>query len=244
MIVNIVAGKSVEKSPPLFTVSGGTYTYQQSVDSNGIVNWELALLSGTNATLTFQKVVPTIDVFICGGGEPGKSVSDGSGGGKGGNSKSYYNVAISAGTAYPFTVGGSGGSTSIFKVTCSSGGGAAGGKGANFSAWITPTAGGNGVYAFGSSTSLIYSGRRYGAGGGGGTSVIGNFNPTGGTGGATGGGHGGDGTYNTQAETSGAANTGSGGGGQGTKQTGGNTWEYYPAGNGGSGIIIIRNHRA
>lgn len=236
MILNIVSGKSREKMPPLYTVSGGTSTYAQSVASDGTVDWELALLSGSNASITFSRVVDYVDVFIAAGGASGGD----SNGGKGGAVATYWNVTPAAGTAYTFTVGESGGPTGIFGVAVASGGGSAGGRGANWQTSAQATAGSDGAYAFGSSTGLIYSGRKYGAGGGGGGTVNGNNAYNGGAGGATGGGHGADRSHTTAESVSGAANTG-GGGGAGCWDGPWNRW--YNAGAGGSGIIIIRNHR-
>ena len=188
MILNMVSGKSREKMPPLYTITGGTSAYAQSVAPDGTVNWELALLSGSNATITFERVVDYVDVFICGGGASGGN----SNGGNGGAVATYWNVTPAAGTAYAFTVGESDGPTGIFGVAVASGGGSAGGRGANWQTSAQATAGSDGAYAFGSSASLIYSGRKYGAGGGGGGTVSGNNSYNGGAGGASGGG-GGDG---------------------------------------------------
>lgn len=236
MILNMVSGKSREKMPPLYRVSGGTYTYAQSIASDGTVNWELALLSGSNATITFDRVVDYVDVFMCGGGASGGDST----GGAGGAVATYSDVTPAAGTAYAFTVGESGGPTGIFGVAVASGGGSAGGRGANWQTSAQATAGSDGAYAFGSSTGLIYSGRKYGAGGGGGGTVNGNNAYNGGAGGTTGGGHGADRAHTTAASASGAANTGGGGGG-GCYDAPYNL--SYGPGAGGSGIIIIRNHR-
>lgn len=243
MIFNIAAGKSREKMPPLYTVADGTSDYAQSVDENGIVNWELALLSGTSATLTFSRVVDFIDVFLVAGGKPGSGHPAGAGGtgGRGGGTATKLSFAVTAGTPYTFTVGESNGNTTIFGEEAASGDGANGGTGAVLSTAASAKVGGDGVYAFGEATSLLYSGQQYGAGGGGGSYYSGNFGKHGANGGATGGGHGaGRSPYNVTEAASGAANTGGGGGG------GGGDASYnksYPAGSGGSGIIIIRNHR-
>ena len=239
MILNMVSGKARDKMPPLFSVDGGTYDYADDTAADGTVNWELALLSGTNATLTFARVVDYIDVFLVAGGENGKSGY----GGKGGGSMTKTSVAVSAGTPYTFTVGGSEESTSIFGDTISTGGGANGGNGADLGSWSLATAGGDGAYAFASSTSLLYSGRKYAPGGGGGGKHSGNFNSNGANGGTTGGGHGADGSHATEESTSADANTGGGGGGSGYYRWSASYTEYFPAGAGGSGIIIIRNHR-
>lgn len=234
MILNMGVGKAREKMPPLYTISGGTSTYAQEVASNGVVNWELALLSGSNATLTFSRVVDKIDVFLVGGGKTG----DTGNGGAGGQRLTATGVSVSSGTAYTFTVGGKDAATSIFNRTATSGGGAAGGRGGT----NVPSAekGGDGAYAFGKEASLLYSGRKYGAGGGGGglNSRRPDSSFGGGAGGVTGGG---TGAFGVAADgEAGAANTGSGGGGGYWDDF---TYQASNGGAGGSGIIIIRNAR-
>ena len=241
-VLNMVCGKSREKSPPLFTLSGGTYEYEQDVAADGTVNWELALLSGSSKTLTFQRVVDKVDVFICSGGQSGGTYGTQSGGkgGTGGGSATYTNISVSAGTSYTFTVGGSNSSSKIFGYTVATGGGKAGGNGADIPSAALAQSGTNGTaYAFGSSSTLIYSGRKYGGGGGGGGFRVGNNTYNGASGGASGGGHGGDDSHKGSSDRNGSANTGGGGGG------GAYTWSgaFLSGGSGGSGIIIIRNHR-
>jgi len=243
MILNIVSGKARNKMPPLYTLSGGTSSYQQSVAADGTVNWELAILSGSSKTLTFSRVVDKVDVFLVGGGAAGAASANSLGGtgGSGGACTTAKGVSVSAGTAYTFTVGGSGTGTSIFGKSASSGGGSAGGLGADYQSGNHGKTGSDGVYAFGSSTSLLYSGRKYGAGGGGGGYVQGtNSVFHGGDGGASGGGPGADRSHTTAASASGTANTGGGGGGG--CYDGPYNLSYDP-GAGGSGIIIIRNAR-
>ena len=248
MILNIgPLGKSREKSPPRFTVTDGTYSYAQTERADGIVDWEIALLTGADATLTFGRVVDYVDVFLVGGGKPGGSRGTDSGGtgGKGGQlvTKSGADkISVTAGTSYTFTIGGSNEDTSIFGFTASSGGGSNGGTGGDISESRQATAGRDGAYAFGAGESLINSGQKYGAGGGGGGYWQGNVHINGKAGGATGGGHGADPNHTTKASASGAANTGSGGGGAGANISS-SPAKYYSAGDGGSGIIIIRNHR-
>lgn len=243
MILNIVSGKSREKMPPLFTVSGGTYLYDEKVATNGTVNWELALLSGSGATVTFQRVVDKVDVFLCGGGAPGQGAATGSYryGGAGGEAVTHKNVSVSAGTAYPFTVGGSNAASSIFGKTAAAGGGSAGGRGADASSTAKAKNGTDGTkYAFDAASTLLYAGRLYGGGGGGGGDVLGGNSYNGGAGGANGGGHGADRSHTAAASAAGAANTGGGGGG-GCYDAPYNI--SYNPGAGGSGIIIIRNAR-
>lgn len=235
MILNFGAGKAKDKAPPVFTVTGGTYSYAEETAQDGTVNWEIALLSGSNAVLNFGRVVDYVDVFLVGGGQ--SAVGQGGRGGYGGacvTCSGETKIPVSGNTNYPFTVGGSGGDTTIFDRTASSGGGSAGGVGG-----INCTEGSDGVYAFSNAASLLYSGRKYGAGGGGG-----GYNHRrqgyvpGAGGGETGGGTGG--MNLSTGGTDGEANTGGGGGGL--------YWDDYTyvassAGAGGSGIIIIRNAR-
>lgn len=91
--------------------------------------------------------------------------------------------------------------------------------------------------AFGASSGTAYSG-----GGGGGTA---HGNVTASAGGVYGGGKGGKGdtTANKTSPASGTANSGGGGGGGGAYLTT-NSNTYEDGASGGSGIIIIRNHRA
>ena len=245
MIVNTGAiGKSREKSPPLYTISGGDYSYKQEVASDGTVNWEIALLSGSSKTITFQRVVDKVDVFLCAGGKPGgiyttgETLSGGAGG-AGGGTRTASSISVSSGTAYSFTVGGSNAATSIFGYSVSSGGGSAGGRGANYNSRYGADNGTSSTTkAFGGAT-LHYNGRLYGPGGGGGGVHYGNITYNGGSGGSTGGGHGGDETHKGSTDRNGSANTGAGGGGGAITLNN----SYVGGGSGGSGIIIIRNHR-
>lgn len=234
MILNVGAGKARNKMPPLFSVTGGTYNYAQSVAADGTVNWELALLSGSNATLNFSRVVDAVDVFLVGGG---RSAGAGNGA-NGGQRVTATRVAVSSGTNYSFTVGGSNGSTSIFNRSANSGGGSAGGIGGT-NASGGSTKGNDGAYAFGASTSLIFSGRKYGPGGGGGgvNRRVGGYS-AGAAGGVTGGGAGSSQT--SASGVAGTANTGGGGGGGFYDEY---TYTASAGGAGGSGIIIIRNAR-
>lgn len=237
MILNLGPyGQARDKVPPLFTVTGGTYEYAEETAADGTLNWELALLTGANATLTFTRVVDYVDAFLVGGGQKGQA------GGKGGNGGTRLTLSgenkVAVGTdTYTFTIGGTDEATTIFDQTAETGGGSAGGTGAGTSRGATK--GTDGEYAFGNEASLLYSGRKYGAGGGGG-----GYNHRtqghmpGAAGGETGGGKG---SSNGRVKPNpGEANTGSGGGGR--------YWDDYAGissgpGDGGSGIIIIRNAR-
>lgn len=243
----------------------GTLLYTD--EGNG--NWHVTIKSG--GTLTIDRSM-NVDVFLVGGGTGGQSGQGGSTcyGGSGGRGGYYYtvkNIKVNAGS-YSISIGSggaggtggsgasqksgsAGGATTAFGYSSNTGtSGASGGQGARLagadtSSMTYATAGSNGVYAFGTSST---DGVLYGAGGGGAECVNKSFvwtNQHGNSaksGGATGGGHGGL----TQANGSNAsANTGSGGGGGGADMTGGQTGPGYGynGGTGGSGILIIRNKR-
>ena len=242
MVFNLcVGGLDKRKRPPRFVCSGtlGTdYLYAEETAADGTVNWELAFLK--SCSVTFSRV-PDADLFLVAGGNPGS----GGNGGRGGNRLTLRAVKIDANVEYTVTIGGSGAPTSAGSASTADSGaesGAAGGYGG----WVESggqhhaTAGGNGAYAFGESTSMIpqLSGRRYAPGGGGGgfrneAWVYAN-NAAGGT---TGGGVGG--SLNSKNGGNGDGNTGSGGGGRcrDTQEGDGNV------GAGGSGIVILRNAR-
>jgi hypothetical protein len=215
-------------------------------------DWDAALLS--SGTLRV-KTSALVDLFIVAGGKPGSRGSGdaiGGQGGAGGECVLVSSVRLRRGVSYTVTIGDSGEDSSIvgdsLVETAESGKGSAGGVGAIVSGTSrtrSAQAGTDGVFAFGVATSLIesLSGRKYGAGGGGGEAFNSSYvysnswqhsgsNSGGVTGGGTGGvtSSGGD----TNA-TSGAANTGAGGGGSWRKYSG----DSVP-GNGGSGILLIR----
>lgn len=249
---NVSGGGS--RSAPSFTYTG----VSQLIKESG--GWKLKFL--TSGTITLLKKL-TVDVFCVGGGGGGRTGSASAGGGGGGGyTNTAYGVELAAG-AYEIVIGdgaahdssNGGGTTSAFNISAlggytaassgigangGSGGGAAGSSGTanvggsdgsdggDFVGSSTTRKGGTGQNAttreFGEPTGDLYSG------GGGGSSVSGIV-----SGGDGGGGNGGG--TGAGSATSGAANTGGGGGG------------YYRssgsavAGNGGSGIAIIRNAR-
>ena len=161
------------------------------------------------------------------GGTASRNPADGGSGGGGG-----YDVPgqrISLGTAGQ---GNSGGRSNQGGYGAAGGGGGAGGVGANAPAQHLGGAGGIGV-----SSMITGSSVPYGGGGGGGVNAnCGCNHPnSGGVGGSGGGGNGSSLGYGGGAYfngTSGAANTGGGGGGTDPEST--------LAGNGGSGIVIVR----
>lgn len=262
---------SGNRRSPAFSITGGTYAYkEQAVAGSDQNNWELALLSGTNAKITFARTTGPIDVFLIGGGAPGSGGSfsengaTGADGGRSGRRVTRLNMEIEEGVSYSFTVGAPGKVTKIFGIQSPDGTYTEGGSGGvaevlgQSAHVVQATSGGDGEYAFGDANCLLFPGRKYGAGGGGGGAsvsknvIIGmdqqgnpvyrvvSTNTPGAYGGTTGGG---TGSSNAAiSATSGADNTGSGGGGAFFAAS-----EYTSAssanGKGGSGIIIIRNAR-
>lgn len=252
---------TVNSRTATFTVKSylPTYSYSGSAQliDDGNYNWRLKLL--TSGQLTFSHLgsgASAVDVFLVGGGGGGGSKTlYYSGGGGGGYTKtvqrtiqqqSAYQIIIGAGGA----TAARGGTTSALNATADGGfgpgedaytggaGGSGGGSG-HPSSGATGGAGGsdgnNGAAAYrnggaGQGTTTREFGEASGAlyaGGGGGSG-----NGAGGAGGAGGGGK--------------AANPW-GIGNSGTPNTGGGSGGNWTGGNanttGGSGIVIIRNHR-
>lgn len=244
-------GKPKAKQLPKFTYTG-SYERLYTTRQDGTVDWELVLK--TSGTLTFQKVVPSVDVFLCGPGANGGSAYHnqstnqyvGGNGGAGGETASYNAIPVTAGTAYGITVGTTGTATSGFGKSAASGGGEGGGTGAytnnNIESGGNSTPGTQGALAFGGTT-LYNNGYRYGAGGGGGGSLNNiNFPKYESAGGASGGGAGGVARREgVGVAGSGAENSGGGGGGGAADRP---NWSFNGGGSGGSGIIIIRNARS
>ena len=259
------------------------------ITDEGDGNWFIKFLQSG----TFKMIDPAtynLDIFLVGGGGAGAwNYGFASGGGGGGyvNNFTYtaaknteYAAVIGAGgQSVAGSVGGTGGTTSIFGTSAAGGkgggydngcnyghgsggdGGSGGGTGGwNMGNWGMNggTNGGNGsqsagdgckgIAGKGAGVSTIPWGNeekygRYAGGGGGGASKNVYNSMQVGKGGAGGGGNGGMSDNNDlsggYSATSGAANTGGGGGGAGF---GSSKWKYS-GGNGGSGIIIIRNHQ-
>lgn len=236
-------------------------------DGQGI-NWEIAFKA--SGTLKFKKNPGPIDVFLVGGGQAGSdgwldgtTKAYGGAGGTGGECVTSTATA-KRGQSYPIQIGATTGTidTVAFGVTALGWGGGVGGSpawsgfdggGADAPAPGTTYGAQNGSYAFGASGTLIGGSTKYGAGGGGGgaarhrdTSPY-SARAIRGSGGTTGGGAGGiaDEDAATAANGSAAtANTGSGGGGGACVITGYSQITKGLGGDGGSGIIIIRNHRS
>jgi hypothetical protein len=161
------------------------------------------------------------------GGTRSRDPADGGSGGGGGWDNSGQRISL--GTAGQ---GNSGGRSNQNSYGAGGGGGGAGGAGTNAPAQHLGGAGGIGV-----SSTITGSSVSYGGGGGGGVNAnCGCLHPNGGGAGGAGGGgngsslgHGGGAFFDG---TAGAANTGGGGGGTDP--------ESSLAGNGGSGIVIVR----
>jgi hypothetical protein len=243
MILNrMPRGKSKAKRPPAFTYTG-RYTYMDSVREDGTVDWELALL--TSGTLTFSRVVASVDAFLVGPGSDGQegyfdttgNDYHGGRGGSGGETKTVSGISVAEGTDYSAVIGAEGTATRIFGSSAASGGGKTGGAGGSVSG--NGADGQDGVLSFdGSGTRNYYPNYRYGAsGGGGGVKTSGFINRSPGSGGANGAGNGG--TFDSAGGDAGT-NSGSGGGGGGANVNGP---ALHAGGSGNSGIIIIRNAR-
>ena len=236
-----------------------TYTGSHQLIDDGNFNWRLRLL--TSGTLTFSHLGSAenrgAQAFLVGGGGGGGFHA---GGGGGYTKTSMVNISINT----PYTIivgaggphdsdGGRGGTSSALGISAEGGhsgvpwdvggnGGSGGGDlrgiggsdGGNGGGWDGDT-GGNGGMGQGTTTREFgeASGALYAGGGGGGKA---DSNPPGGAaGGAGGGGHGGWGGA-PLLPAPGTPNTGGGGGGNYDQNAG-------PCGDGGSGIVIIRNHR-
>ena len=226
-------------------------------------DWEIAFKA--SGTLKFKKNPGPIDVFLVGAGGDGDDGSlyeyggaysaKGGKGGDGGELVTQTNVTtVKRGRNYPAQVAANA-DTTIFGFTASAHSGNEGGAGSMTGLVSGGSDAGNGTagsYAFGASTSLINSGVKYGASGGGGgsrrkTDWAGRSYGYGAT---TGSGHGGE-AHDYDYSTPGAAddgadataNTGAGGGGGASVIDGSKNITKGDGGAGASGIIIIRNHR-
>lgn len=225
--------------------------------SSSGTDWEIIILEAANKVLEFAKRPGAVDICLVAAGCEGNYGNNASNPRKGGNGGEVVNSSTftldQGGYAVTVGVGDSGmvHDTSIYN---------AGGSealliarqlnGENNGGNDTTANGGDGVFAFGDDEVLnqTYKTRKYGAGGGRGgvfeknsQSGVWSESVASGSGGTTGGGDG-QGTGDTPPIHPGAANTGSGGGGGRQATAGGNV--YYGNGAlGGSGIIIIRNHR-
>lgn len=261
MVTN--AAGSVQSRTAALTIANWKPTYSYTGNStfidDGNYNWRIKFLTSGNVNFSSLGNATTLDVFCVGGGGGGQATGYGNYGGNGGGggyTKTSKGIVASAGTGYPIVVGAggaggpgsnqrgsTGGVSSAFSVNAAGGiggdiveGAGKGGSGGGSRGGIDVTkgnGGSDGSNGFGTSPGIGQgtTTREFGdpggelyAGGGGGADNSGNHA----SGGAGGGGGG---------ELPGAANTGGGGGGG---KFGASNGMGYP---GGSGIVIIRNHR-
>lgn len=233
-----------------FGPPGFTYTGNSAFLDEGDGNFRIKFLTSGILTL-YRKTV--VDVFLVGGGAGGRRSNNYGGGGGGGRTLTQSGLTLLRGVEYPIVVAATqtaeadpGNTSAAFGLSAQGGtqataqnggaGGSGGGSGGTESgqrgaggtnggngAGTTPGAGqGATTREFGETTGDLY------AGGGGG------YTKAGGPGGG-GNGYGYSGT--SIAAMSAADNTGGGAGGA----SGGTQYNY---GHGGSGIVVIRNHRA
>lgn len=229
-------------------------------------NWEIICLN--NCAITFSKLLTTVDIFAVGGGNYGGSASGTTGYAKGGDGGTggqcstsektlitnlEYNIEIGVGGVHYGVTTISPTATKIISSTqetiieAKPSLGATGGDGAEYS---NANNGDPGVFAFNVGNTLyenyLNKSIQFGAGGGGGAARAATYGNSysAGSGGLTGGGRGGENNNENPTQTSeinGTINTGGGGGGAACINGG----SYYGSpGSGGSGIIIIRNHRS
>lgn len=227
------------------------YTYTGTAVFSGDPKGDWVLTLKDSGTLVFKNLPTNIDVFMISGGANGGPKSQanyggaegyhykGGYGGAGGETKTQRNFKPTR--TNTITIGGAGQDTVAFGLTAVANTGQTGTRSGGDGIVTSGRAGNgvNGVYAFGESTfsHALGAGYRFGASGGGGSGGIPATSDFGseGHGGTSGAGDGG--TWGKDGKNA-DANSGSGGGGCGGY--GANT---VSPGNGGSGIVIIRNAR-
>ena len=197
-----------------------TYTGSHEFIDDGGPNWRIKLKSSGTLTFTVPgNITKGIDIFVVGGGAGGARAKNSTSNtirtyGGGGYTKTQSNVAVTKGTGYAVTIGGGGA-----------------GVGPNGGAVVYSTAG--------SQSKIVIGGTTYSANGGGrcDAQVVDwdytyEYKTTPGTGGSAVGEFGVSGSaysgHKSSGDTAGGANTGTGG---------------YGSAAGGSGIVVIRNHR-
>jgi hypothetical protein len=191
--------------------------------------------SGGNSTIS-GKFLSTVTALGGGGGasRDAAQFALSGGSGAGGAAKSTYATGAS-GTAGQGYAGGNGLEVTAGSVFNSAGGGGGGGGAQGFAA--SSGIGGSGGAGFAST--ITGATAYYGGGGGGGVldyvTKTGSSSSTGGSGGAGGGGSGNGGKI-PKSQINGVANTGGGGGGGGYATDAGYS---APAGNGGTGVVIV-----
>lgn len=225
-VTSRVATLTVKDWKPVYS-----YTGAHSFINDGNFQWRIKFLTSGTLTFSYLGNASSIDVFCVGGGQGNYYNVGGNGGGT-----KTTTIAASANTSYPLAIGAGGtgpenaqgGNTTFGSLVTglggahgrgSGGGGADGGNGGSDGG----PGGANGTKGQGTTTREFgeASGTLYSGGGGGFSSDDWSHIGTGGAGGGAGGQH------------SASANTGGGAGGS----PNGTGWS------GGSGIIVIRNHR-
>ena len=251
-----------EGKEPLFTVTkngspavlGTDYLYTHST-VNGTEQWEMALL--TDCVVKFARV-GKVDISVIGAGNDGckgtvayvvgvGSKTAGGDGGRGGDILRVTNVELPRNTDLSATIGQSNGDATSFESYSSSSPsavpGSSGGDGAYANGIQTAAPGGDGddgSLPFSTGTSMLFPGVKFSPGGAGGGTKNGDFVSKGaGAGGVDGGGNGGteDGVH---TGANGAANRGAGAGGGFTSA---DPELPYDGGTGGSGNVLVRDHR-
>ena len=210
------------------TLSTGTYTINVGNGGAGSQAISGPGAKGVDTSIKFN----SNDIYLAKGGGAGDNtigtgvIKDGGSGGGG-----YGNAGNAVSTNIPTGIyGNSGGLLTTGAAESYFGGGGGGGAltaGANAVVSGTTTTGGNG--GSGKIISITGTSVYYGGGGGGGVALTANIAGQGGLGG------GGSGSKGTVTATSGTPGTGGGGGGSGFSSSANGI-----AGNGGSGIVIIR----
>lgn len=246
---------------PLYDYTGTKPTYKE--DGNG--NWEIVLTA--DCSIRFHRLLQRVDICLVAGGKPGSAGKGNMGdayggdGGDGGEVKNLYGRTLEIGKNYACKIGKSGENTSAFGYTAETGKGSTHGTGAHQNstslAHDNASPGGDGKLAFFDDPNenddcLIWPGYKFGPGGGAGAARIpalgywssasdggmGWIDPT--TGNPnTGGGNGGQ-----SAGSKGDPNSGGGGAGGASDHLNTATEKNYSGGPGGTGVVIIRNHRA
>lgn len=234
-------------------VEGIDYVYAEDIETS---HFEMAILNTCDISFQFSVA---IDVFLVAGGASGArgySNAAGGAGGNGGETILIKNFKPVFSQTYQMIIGSSDSNTTGFDKIARSGYGSTGGRGGE--CWgnthsAHPSAGANGVVAFNGSNetglNLLPSSYRnilYGAGGGGAHCVnslyVWSTDAGSNAGGLTGGGEGGSDPNggNGAVGKNGLVNTGGGGGGGCANGISSTT---YRGGDGGSGIILIRDAR-
>lgn len=239
MIFNMTGGGGTNKLPSF------VYTGEYQLLDDGKVgiqqNWRIKFL--TSGRLTFNRAPGTLDVFLVGGGGNGGSVSGAGGGGGAGGKTLTTQFTPARGFVYDIVIGGAAGDTTAFGHTAQAGGSAngnTGGSGGSGGAGRGAKGGTDGSDGGCRESEDKYKGTGQGTT----TREFGEAGATLYAGGGGGGAWGGSSTNFGEAgdETAGSGGVKTGGNGVTNRGGGGGGAETTP-GTGGSGIVVIRNHR-